>query len=170
MANSFEILESRKVGLNSKDAYIVTRGRVSYLRVLGGEPEWELMTATASEDTGGVKVCSEQRRLVEAALRLGAELDTGPQVEKDWMGREYVKICVIKTHPGDDAKEVRKEIDKALTRYFELYDAYESPDSRPRDEMQELYGVLAIDDVGSDVYLSDGVWLSSDGSIHDRGR
>ncbi|WP_159690507.1 hypothetical protein [Cognatazoarcus halotolerans] len=32
-----------------------------------------------------------------------------------------------------------------------------------------LYADLAIEE-GEDVYLSDGVWLSSDGSLHDRGR
>ena len=36
-------------------------------------------------------------------------------------------------------------------------------------EMQELYEAIAHDD-GEDVYLCDGVWMSADGSIHDRGR
>ena len=38
------------------------------------------------------------------------------------------------------------------------------------DDMRELYDALAIDGNESDVYLSDGVWLSKDGSMHDRGR
>jgi hypothetical protein len=37
-------------------------------------------------------------------------------------------------------------------------------------EMRELYDALAPSDGGEDVYLSDGVWLTSDGSLHDRGR
>ena len=170
MTIAFEIRESQKVGLNSKESHIVIRGRTSYLRILGGEPQWELMTATADEDEGGLLVCRQQPRLIESALRLGAELDTAPIVEKDWLGREYVKICVIKRHPGEDAQKVRGEVDKVIARFFELYESHEPPTSRSRDEMQDLYGALAIDDAGSDVYLSDGVWLSSNGSLHDRGR
>lgn len=32
--------------------------------------------------------------------------------------------------------------------------------------MIELYNDLAIDDSGEDVYLSDGMYLSSDGPLH----
>jgi hypothetical protein len=69
MTDEFQILESTKVGLDSKESYVIVRNRTSFLRVLGNEPEWSLMTATASEDHGRIEVCSEQRRLVESALR-----------------------------------------------------------------------------------------------------
>lgn len=167
---SIEILKSDKVGINSRESYVVVRGKTSFLRILGCEPEWELMTATASEDHGPIRVCGNQRRLVEAALRLGVELETKPKVEKDWIKREYVKICGIRQDPGQDDANFNKELRELFEKFFAYYDDYQDPSIRGSDEMQELYEVLATDDQGGDVYLSDGVWLSFDGSVHDRGR
>lgn len=169
MTDAFEILRSKKTGLDSIESYVVTRNGTSFLRVLGDEPKWELMTATASEDQGRIAVCSDQRRLVESALRLGSELDTLPRVEKDRIGREYVKICVITRETGQNADVFDEENSRIFRRFFEIYDKYQDPSLRGGDEMCELYDALATDDEGSDVYLSDGVWLSSDGSCHDRG-
>lgn len=168
MTDAFQILESTKVGLNSKESYVVVRNRTSFLRVLGSGPEWSLMTATASEDHGRIGVCAEQRRLIESALRFGVELKTDPQVDKDWRGREYVKVCVITRDPGQSDEAFDKEKSRHFTRFFEIYDSFQNRDSRPPDEMRELYDALSTDD--QDVYLSDGVWLSSDGALHDRGR
>jgi single-strand DNA-binding protein len=57
------------------------------------------------------------------------------------------------------------------------HDNFDEPDdekqyrnTRPRDdEMRNLYRGLSTGN-GDDVYLSDGMWLSSDGSIKDLGR
>ncbi len=38
------------------------------------------------------------------------------------------------------------------------------------NDMKEIYSFLSHDDSYDDVYLSDGVWLSSDGKLYDRGR
>lgn len=166
---SFEIHPSNKAGLNSRESYIVVRNRVSFLRILGANPQWELMTATASEDNGRIKVCNNRPRLVQAAWRLGVEINTRPEVKSDWKDREYVSICVINTKNSTNVDAVRKEIDALLSRFFELYDSYQSAETRGTYEMRDLYDALAIDDSGGDVYLSDGVWLSIDGSMHDRG-
>lgn len=170
MKNSIQIVKSEKAGLNSKESYVVARSTTSFLRILGCEPEWELMTATASEDRGGIRVCSNQLRLVEAALRLGTEIDTRPKVEKDWMEREYVKICVIRQDPGQDDVTFNEELSQLFNKFFEFYENDRDLDTRSDDEMRELHGALAINDQGDDVYLSDGVWLSNDGSLHDSGR
>jgi hypothetical protein len=170
MSNDFEIYESNKIGLNSKESFVVVRGKTSFLRILGNEPQWELMTATADEDGGHIKVCKEQLRLIEAALRLGSVLETAPKVEKDCKNREFVKICVIKSERDESDEEFNKEISQVLSRFFEFYDEYQSIESRVESEVLDLYSALAVDESGSDVYLSDGMWLSSDGSFHDRGR
>ena len=170
MSNDFEIYESNKIGLNSKESFVVVRGKTSFLRILGNEPQWELMTATADEDGGHIKDCKEQLRLIEAALRLGSVLETAPKVEKDCKNREFVKICVIKSERDESDEEFNKEISQVLSRFFEFYDEYQSIESRVESEVLDLYSALAVDESGSDVYLSDGMWLSSDGSFHDRGR
>lgn len=167
---AIEVLKSEKIGLNSKESYVVVRGKTSFLRILGCEPAWELMTATASEDHGRIQVCSNQRRLVEAALRLGVELETKPVVQKDFIGREYVKICAIHRDFKKDNIDFAKQLMAIFEKFFVYYDNYLALNARGKDEMQELYNVLADDNQGEEVYLSDGIWLSSDGSVHDRGR
>lgn len=170
MGNSFKIYKSSKVGLDSEESYIVARGSTGFLRVLGAEPAWSLMTATADEDHGLIQRCPDQLRLVEAALRLGAELATEPRVERDWLGREYVKICVITRAAGETQEHFEEENADLFRRFFELYDSCTDLKARNEDDMRQLYDALAPDDEGGDVYLSDGVWLGSDGSLHDRGR
>jgi hypothetical protein len=168
--NNFEVLQSNKAGLSSRESYVVIRGKYSFLRILGDDPQWVLMTATASEDQGPIKVCSDQLRLVESALRLGVELDTCPSIDKDCAGREYVKISVINQNSNQGDREFNSELSTVFNRFFEIYDACTDLQSRPRAEAVNLYNDLAVDDLGGDIYLSDGVWLSNDGSIHDRGR
>lgn len=170
MPNIYSVLESNKVGLESKESYVVVRDRTAFLRILGAEPEWSLMTATADEDHGRVLVCRDHRRLIEAALRLGAELNTRPSVERDWKGREYVKVAVITRNFGESSEAFDQENDRAIGRFFEIFDGLLSLSDRPVVERRNLYNDLAQGDIGEDVYLSDGVWLSSDGSLHDRGR
>ncbi len=170
MTDTFQIIKSCKVGLDSEESYVVIRDQTSFLRVLGGEPEWELMTATASEDHGRIQVCSDQRRLIESALRLGGELKTEPKVERDWQKREYVKVCVITRDVGQRDEVFENEISALFRRFFRIYDEHKTLGSRAGDEMRELYDALSTDDEGGEIYLSDGMWLSNDGSVHDRGR
>ncbi|WP_133698746.1 hypothetical protein [Roseateles toxinivorans] len=170
MTDEFFLLESSKVGLESDESFVVVRNRTAFLRVLGAEPEWSLMTATADEDHGRVLACADQRRLVEAALRLGAELNTRPTVERDRKGREYVKVCVITRDPGQSDEAFDKDNQRAFGRFFEIFDSLPRLNDRPVVERRNLYDELALGDHGEDVYLSDGVWLGSDGSLHDRGR
>lgn len=170
MPNEFEVVRSDKVGLDSKESYIVIRNGISFLRILGEDPYWMVMTATASEDDGCIRVCSEKLRLVESALHLCAIYGASPCVEIDRQGREYVKIGTINREPGETEDYFQEENNKVFRRFFEIFDSYKELTCRDKSEMRELYSSLAIDHIGSDVYLSEGVWLSSDGSIHDRGR
>lgn len=170
MEGTIEIIQSNKTGLNSPESYIVVRGQTSFLRILGAEPQWELMTTTASEDHGRIKVCSNQLRLIESALRFGIELETSPSVKRDLAGREYVKIGDIIQRKNQNDKEFNSELFAELSRFFEIYDSYTDVRSRARDEMIDLYNDLSTSDLDDEVYLSDGVWLGSDGSLHDRGR
>ena len=170
MAETYQVIQSSKVGLDSEESYIVVRNGISFLRILGGEPNWIVMTATASEDHGRIKVCPERPRLVGSALRLSVEHGGNPRVEKDWLGREYVKICTITREPEESEDDFQSQNGALFQRLFKIFDSYSSLDSRGGNEMRELYDVLAVGDDGDEVYLSDGVWLSSDGSLHERGR
>lgn len=144
MTNTFSVLESKKVGLESKESYVVVRDRTAFLRILGAEPEWCLVTATADEDHGRVLVCLDRRRLIEAALRLGVELNTEPTVKRDWKGREYVKVCVITRESGESDKAFDKENTRALGRFFEIFDGLPRLSDRPIIERRNLYDELAL--------------------------
>lgn len=66
-----------------------------------------------------------------------------------------------------------------MREFFEIFDSLASGTSTPtltprtlpvNSEMREIYDALSVDDSRDDVYLSDGVWLSSDGSTSERGK
>jgi hypothetical protein len=170
MTNTYLLLKSTKVGLDSEEGYVVVRNGISFLRILGGEPNWTVMTPTASEDHGRIQVCPERLRLVESALLLCAEHGGNPKVEKDRSGREYVKIGTITREPGESEDEFQSENAALIQKFFEIFDSFRDLESRGGGEMRKLYSSLAVDDKGGEVYLSDGVWLSSDGSLHNRSR
>ena len=170
MKNPFKLLRSHKFGLDGSENYIVARDDVAYLRIVGGSPFWEVMTATADEDHGAIRACPYQSRLREAARRLGTELNLEPGERQDWLAREYVVICRLNLseRPNDSLADLA-ELTELCARFFETYDELQEPAEDARNEMRDLYRALA-DPHDSNVYLSDGVWLSSDGSMHDRGR
>lgn len=61
---------------------------------------------------------------------------------------------------GKPRKEQKAEYIRSLPKHAE---------SAARDEMREIYEAISLDD-GEDAYLGDGIWISSDGSLDDRGR
>jgi hypothetical protein len=170
MSDDFDILRSDKNGLYGPESYVVVREGIGYLRLLGSEPQWSLITATASEDHGRIKVCDDTPRLVESALRLGVEIGTYPNFDEDWKGREFIRICVVNQLAGEERKSVSEKVVRLLTRFFEIYDEHLPLKSRSGNERRELYASLATDDSGNSLYLGDGLWLSVDGSLHDRNR
>lgn len=155
----FDIKRSQKAYIESSEHFIVVRGGIIYLRIVGDEGSYDVMTATAGEDYGGVASFANQMALNEAALRVSAFLNTSPQVKSDYHGREYVKICNC---------EYLSDAYRAAEMLFANLEKYSQ--ARPGVELQSLYSELAIDDSGSDVYLSDGMWLSPNGTMKDLGR
>lgn len=170
MANGYEIHKSKKFGIRTKESYIVTRQRTSFLRILGEHPSYLVMTATASEDSGDFLVCKDKARLTSAALQFGAELGTQPSFDKDIAGREFIHICTLNFKPGGTAENDDATLDRAFRSFFEIYDASNPTSPEQLHEMREFYLTIVPDDSGDDVYLSDGVWLGSDGTLHDRSR
>ena len=123
--SGFQFTRSTKVGLESEDSYIVVRDGVSFLRILGGEPNWTLMTATASEDGGQTLVCKDQRRLVASASRLCAEFGSRPEISTDHFGREYVIIGRIRRASGENDQDLLNDADDICSKFFEIYDRCE---------------------------------------------
>jgi len=179
MPDVFEVLPNRKTGLNSPDSFIVVRGNTCYLRIQGSHPAWELMTATADEDDGRIRVCPDQNRLINAALQLCTKRGGNPQFFEDHEKRPYAKLLRFVREPGAGIDRFNAIAQELFEQFFTIYDglapSVEARSTRSSkapalDDSRELYETLATDDSGGDVYLSDGLWLSSDGSVHDRGR
>src|SRR6266478_3326900 len=156
MGKVHKIRPSNKIGIKTKESYIVTRGETIFLRIIGEDPHYQMWTATASEDNDNFLVCEDKVRLISAALRLGAELDTQPNRSKDRSKREYIYICDINIKPGGTSKNDEDALDRVMARFFEIYDAFDPSPPEQRNEMQEIYQCFATDDSGDDVYLGDG--------------
>ena len=161
---------SDKHGLNSKEGYIIYRGNEVFLRLLGGPDTFELMTATAGEDRRNLTACPDQIRLCTAALETSTAMGFEPLSTTDRYGRPYVKICAFRiSDQGEGRIEAERHLQAICDTFFPLYDA-QLNDGRRNNDLAEIYRVLAVDDSGSDVYLTDGVWLGSNGSTYDAGR
>ena len=122
MSSHFQLFRSTKIGLTGYENYILARGDVGYIRIVGGDRSWDVMTATANEDSGAIRACPHQSRLCEAAKRLGIERNTNPSERQDRFGRQYIMLCSWSGTPdasmNDDA-----HVTNFCTRFFEIYDA-----------------------------------------------
>lgn len=169
MPRTIHIKESNKRGFAGQESWIVTRGRTSYLRIIGNDPGYSLMTATASEDDKSYFVCSNRVNLISSALQLGSLLRIPPSREEDRSGRKFIRICAVNFIPGQEQEDL-DELYAVLDKFFQIYDSCDPSSSNVMTEMRDIYFALSDGGSSGDVYLSDGVWLSSDGALHDRGR
>ncbi len=169
MVQAIRIEKSNKRGFGGQESYIVTRGKTSYLRIVGNDPRYSLMTTTASEDDKSYYVCSNRIKLVSSALQLGARLNIPPSHEADSWGRKFIRICAIEFIPGKEQEDLA-ELREILEQFFQIYDTCDPGSDDAMSDMREIYSSLSHDGSSDDVYLSDGVWLSADGKLHDRGR
>lgn len=169
MARTIKIEKSYKRGFAGQESYIVARGRTSYLRLVGNEPTYSLMTATASEDNKSYFVCSNKVKLISSALQFSATLGLPPLSDQDSSYRDFIQICTIEFSPSKHQEGIRA-ICPELESFFQIYDTCDPTSDETVREMQEIYSAIAHDNSNEDVYLSDGVWLSLDGQLHDRGR
>lgn len=166
MTSNFGIFPSNKSGLIAEESYIVVRNGTSFLRILGEEPKWTVMTATASEDYGRTRVYPDRTRLIAAALLLCRENGATPGVVADWQGREYVNIGTITRELGETEDEFHNGNNELFHRFFELFDKCEQMNFHDKNEMRMLYNMLSINEGGDEVYLGGGMRLTDDGTIH----
>ena len=169
MRDDFEMRPSNKVGFKTKEKYIITRGNTVFFRIVGERPTYDVMTATAREDGGLFFPCSDKKLVIASAMQLGRELGTKPTICRDSSNREYIYVFSIEINPNENEKEIYETLDRVFSRFFDIYDS-DLIFSEKVDEMTAIYKDMAINDSGEEIYLCDGVWLSSDGSLHDRGR
>ena len=89
----FDIRRSSKAYIDSPEHFVVVRRETVYLRVVGSEKRYTVMTATAGEDDGSFRALRDQNALNDAALRVSGQLDLQPKLKQDVHDRPYVEIC-----------------------------------------------------------------------------
>ena len=149
------------------ESYVVARGNVAYLKIVGKAPEWQLLTATPTDSQPGFPACADQARLIAAALKIGEVIQTQPTLEQDRQRREQVNICTIVDHLNNDLN-FQQEIADLFMRFFELYD--HQPALLPSDHVDQVetggvYQVLACDGQGKQADYRDGHWVRSAGPL-----
>jgi hypothetical protein len=164
MSNQFVVRLSQKTGIISREHYIVTLGDVICLRVLGDGSNYQVMTATADEDDKRF-LAGNQELLMEIARKTSEALGVAPEMCRDNYERDYVKICQFKAEEG-----LLRHALETFDRISETMIGHQQAESEAQNELRALYDLLAPDESGEDVYLQDGVWLSSDGATKDSGR
>lgn len=162
---------SVKRGIDSEEGYIVFRGNEVFLRLVGGPRDFHLMTATAGEDNRKMVACRDQRRLQEAANATAQELGFPTLKKEDRLGRPYIMFYSFQLldKAGSTRLQAAEVLESVSLTFFKHFDGLNSPND-DGSELRDIYDELAPDDSGADIYLSDGVWLSASGSLHDQGR
>lgn len=90
----FDIKKSSKSYLDAEEHFIVTYDAKVYLRILGKEGGYEIITATAGEDCGRISALENQDLLIAAAVGvIKDEFNSDCSVSYDYNGRSYVRIC-----------------------------------------------------------------------------
>ncbi|AFN56481.1 hypothetical protein FBY51_0247 [Zymomonas mobilis] len=152
----YKIVESTKSGINTEESFLIVKGNESFLRIIGQNPHYMLMTATANEDNGEYSVCMDTNILLESFQTLAEEININIAYHYDIKKRPYISITF------KDKKYFLENGDTIISKFFEIYNKLLSS-----KEMKELYDELSVFNDGRDVYLSDGVYLRKDGSLYE---
>ncbi len=164
------IKEAIKPSLRSEDNLIVGRVDEIFLRILGKDPSWEIMTATAGDDKSDYRLASDRIAVIAAACRTSQEFDVNPSQHFDVKKREYIKICTFDMLPDEPSWELRRQLTGVIDVFFAFYDEYQESRATPSSELANIYRQISDDGEGDDIYLSDGVWLTETGVAYERGR
>lgn len=130
MGNNFEIHKSNKHGFGNQENHLITKGKTSYLRIVGNYPNYSIMTATASEDDKNFYVCNDKFKLLTSAIQLGLEWGTPFYIDKDRSDREFIWICCFNFILGEEHKDC-DELGCFIDRFFEIFDASACQEQNP---------------------------------------
>jgi hypothetical protein len=114
----FDIRKSTKAHIDSPEHFVVVRRNTVYLRIVGEEGAYTVMTATAGEDDGSFRAFGDQDALNEAALKVIGQMDLRSARKTDFHERPYVEICYC---------EYLSDAYRAAVIFFANLDAAEAP-------------------------------------------
>ena len=118
----FDIKRSEKNHIEGKEQFIAVLDNVVYLRIVGEEGDYVVMTATAGEDYPGTIPFDDQDALISAALKVAGEFNTPSSVKYDFHNRAYATICHC---------EYISDAYRVVQKLFEILEAAEA-NSNPK--------------------------------------
>lgn len=174
--NNYSIEVSDKQELGS--GWRIVKDNKIFLRVLrtkGSQKDkfpYELVTATAADNSGKNKALSNHERLmsIKAAKKTHVDLfnKEEPELKYDWAGREYISICVASEDSLESKDTVESEMEELIQKFFKNYQdlslAIDDSEKLQGNSLVSLYEDIHVQS-GEAVYLSDGMWLTPDGRI-----
>ena len=150
----------------AREQYFAVAGGHTLLRLtlgrIGGRQGGAIKTATAS-DFGAPPIYRDREALI-GALRVGFQNLAGGEVDlcidRDGKGRRFAEICLPGTR--DQLIEALTLLADEMARY--LSHPTEEEHTAGCSDLSDLYDNLCIAE-GVPVYLSDGMYLGSDGRL-----
>jgi hypothetical protein len=130
-----------------------------------GERSYTVMTATAGEDDGTLSPYPDKERLMAAAMEAFANQCASPRGKFDRNGIPYVQFYDL-----NDPSEIQSSIETTATALGLSAAKIEWIDVAAQNEAKDLWREFSVGDEFSDepAYLSDGLWVNSDGSFSTR--
>ncbi len=119
--DDFDIRKSSKAYIEAEEHYIVVHNGTVYLRVVGQEGAYVVMTATSGEDACPDAAFGDQQALNDAARGVAKLVHCLPELKYDYHNRPYVKICEC---------EYLSDVYRAAASLFELLAANPSHSNR----------------------------------------
>lgn len=148
------IQKSNKLSSQQEEYRICSDPYVFY-RLISDANGFRIMTATASEDTGEYRAYGDQEALISATVQVLADREMAFATKKDHAERPYIESSVY-----PDKEDLLHLTATILDRL-----GFEDISVLALREMKAIYDEFAIDDSGDDTYLSDGMWMTSDGRM-----
>ncbi|KUJ85983.1 hypothetical protein AVO45_03150 [Ruegeria marisrubri] len=148
------IQRSTKLSLRQEEYRICSEPYVFY-RLISDANGVRLMTATASEDTGDYRAYEDQGALISATAQVLSDREMDFVTKRDHANRPYIETSVY-----PDSEDLLHLASTILNRI-----GFEDISVLALREMMAIYNEFAIDDSGEDTYLSDGMWMTSDGRL-----
>lgn len=148
------IQKSNKLSLQQEEYRICSEPYVFY-RLISDSSGVRLMTATASEDTGEYRAYEDQGALISSTAQVLADREMEFVTKRDHAERPYIETSVY-----PDSEDLLHIASTILDRI-----GFEDISVLALREMKAIYNEFAIDDSGEDTYLSDGMWMTSDGRL-----
>lgn len=148
------IQTSNKLSLRQEEFRICSKPYV-FFRLIAGRDGVRLMTATAAEDTAEYRAYENQASLISATSRAFEDRSLNYETKNDLMGRSYVETSVY-----PDKNDL---LHLAATVLDQI--GFEDISVLALREMKAIYDGFSVDDSGEYTYLSDGIWITSDGRL-----